>query len=120
MARKNTGNKRAFTPMQFVRWRPDDEDKAAIKGVEYTAEEVDDRIDELLHNGYKFSLSYTGEVSAYNLTLINVSGDTAFANHCITFRHTSRDVVWRMLLWFHFDFAEGDWSVVDDTSEFDW
>jgi len=120
MARKSGKNSKAFVPMNFLRWRPDDEDKAAIKGAVWTDSEIEEMLDELFHNGYKLSMTYLSEQAAYAITLINQDGDAEFQNHCITFRHANRHTCWAMLYWFHFDFSEGDWSIVEQGNEFDW
>lgn len=98
--------------IQWVNYDLRPEDKERLEDPDLVGELQGFNVDDLVVQGFKYSLAADAKNSCYVASLTDKSDDSAFHNHCLTGRGATPAAARISLLYRHLVLADGDWSVL--------
>lgn len=113
---KSNGSDGARPKFGFVNYDLTVQDKEWLSSADVEAEFPAQLIDQLVLEGYKFSLSYDERNSCCIASLTDRQPGSAFDNQCLTGRGATPDDARVSLFYRHFHVAQGDWGVFGSLS----
>lgn len=108
---KTKGGKQASEPpFRFINYDLSKGDKDWLRAADCEAEFSAEMVEDLVREGYKFSLSLDARNQSFVASLTDRAEGSSFKNSCLTGRGASPSAARHALLYRHFHLAGGDWS----------
>lgn len=120
MARKKSKGNSNFTPIEFIRFELNAEDKKhLVAWVSKERENYDTLLTDVVQTGHKLSMSYNDQNDSFICAVTGKPEDCDNASKC----YTSHGKSWEMAQWvalykFHVIWKRGVWESLDEESDF--
>lgn len=118
--RDKKDGKRANARQQTFRFINHDlsaEDQERLGAMDCAEEFPASLVDDLVEEGYKYSLTYDAGNHTFIASLTDKSKGSVFTNSCISGRGSSAINARYSLLYRHISIAQGDWAVFDQIED---
>jgi hypothetical protein len=99
---------------RFLNYTLTKEDLDELRSLDLEAEFPRTLVDELVLEGYKFSLSHDARNATFVASITDRAPSSAFQNACLTGRGSTPATAWYSLAYRHFVLATDDWSFFGD------